>query len=59
MTNKNRSETENSFASVENIVEKGENNGYQHFLLFPQCFLEPCSLWLLQQEIVMSRVTYG
>ena len=26
---------------VENIVEKGENTGYQHFLLFPQCFLFP------------------
>ena len=24
---------------VENIVRKGENAGYQHFLLFPQCFL--------------------
>ena len=23
---------------VENIVRKGENVGYQHFLLFPQCF---------------------
>ena len=23
---------------VENIVEKGENAGYQHFLLFPRCF---------------------
>ena len=23
---------------VENVVEKGENAGYQHFLLFPQCF---------------------
>ena len=23
----------------ENIVGKGENAGYQHFLLFPQCFL--------------------
>ena len=23
---------------VENIVGKGENGGYQHFLLFPQCF---------------------
>ena len=22
---------------VETIVEKGENAGYQHFLLFPQC----------------------
>ena len=23
---------------VENILGKGENAGYQHFLLFPQCF---------------------
>ena len=23
---------------VENIVGKGENADYQHFLLFPQCF---------------------
>ena len=23
---------------VENIVGKAENAGYQHFLLFPQCF---------------------
>ena len=23
---------------VENIVGKGENAGYQHFLLFPQCY---------------------
>ena len=23
---------------LENIVEKGENAGYWHFLLFPQCF---------------------
>ena len=23
---------------VENMVGKGENAGYQHFLLFPQCF---------------------
>ena len=26
------------FHRVENIVEKGVNAGYQHFLLFPQCF---------------------
>ena len=26
------------FDQVENIVEKGENAGNQHFLLFPQCF---------------------
>ena len=24
---------------LENIVERGENAGNQHFLLFPQCFL--------------------
>ena len=23
---------------IENIVGKGENAGYQHFLLFPRCF---------------------
>ena len=28
------------FDRVENIVGKGENAGYQHFLLFPQCFLK-------------------
>ena len=27
-----------AFDKVENIVGKGENAGYQHFLLFPQCF---------------------
>ena len=26
------------FGRVKNIVEKGENAGYQHFLLFQQCF---------------------
>ena len=28
------------FGRVENIVGKGENAGYQHFLVFPQCFLK-------------------
>ena len=28
------------FHMVENFVGKGENAGYQHFLLFPQCFLK-------------------
>ena len=28
------------FQTVKNIVEKGENAGNQHFLLFPQCFQE-------------------
>ena len=26
------------FERVENIAGKGENAGFQHFLLFPQCF---------------------
>ena len=26
------------FDRVENIVGKGENACYQHFILFPQCF---------------------
>ena len=26
---------------LENIVGKGENDGYQHFLLFPLCFQKP------------------
>ena len=26
------------FDRIENIVGKGENAGYPHFLLFPQCF---------------------
>ena len=29
------------FDSVENIVGKGENAGYQRFLHFPQCFEKP------------------
>ena len=31
------------FERVENIVGKGENAGYQHFLLFPQCFQKASS----------------
>ena len=27
------------FQRTENIAEKEENAGYQHFLLFPQCFI--------------------
>ena len=32
------------FHRVENIVEKGGNAGYQHFLLFPQYFQVAFSL---------------
>ena len=34
------------FDRVENILGKGENAGYQHFLLFPKCFQKPLSLTL-------------
>ena len=37
---------------VENIVGKGENAGYQHFLLFPQCFQKSCFLRSLKVGIV-------
>ena len=37
---------------LENIVGKGENAGYQHFLLFLQCFL------LHQREIVILGTFY-
>ena len=31
------------FDRVKNTVGKGENAGYQHFLLFSQCFSKPSS----------------
>ena len=37
---------------VENIVGKGENAGYQHFLLFPQCFQKASLLGSLKVGIV-------
>ena len=37
---------------VENIVGKGENACYQHFLLFPQCFQKCSSSGLLKVGIV-------
>ena len=42
---------------VENIVGKGENTGYQHFLLFLQCFQKPSISRLLKVGIVWERVT--
>ena len=43
------------FDRVENTVGKGENAGYQHFLLFPQYFPKPPSLGLLKVGIVWIR----
>jgi hypothetical protein len=37
---------------VENIVGKGENAGYQHFLLFPQSFQKTSYTGLLKVGIV-------
>ena len=37
---------------VENIVGKGENAGYQHVLLFPQCFQNVSFPGLFKEEIV-------
>ena len=40
------------FDRVENSVGKGENAGFQHFLLFPKCFPKLPSLRLLKLWIV-------
>ena len=47
------------FYRVENIVGKGENAGYQHFLLFPQCFqkaslLGSLKMWELSGKELMQ-----
>ena len=44
---------------VENIVGKGENAGYQHFLLFPQCFQKPSFSGLLKEGIVLEKEGTG
>ena len=40
------------FERAVNTVGKGENAGYQHFLLFPQCFPKASSSGLLKVGIV-------
>ena len=40
------------FDRAENTVGKGENAGYQHVLLFPQCFPKLSSVGSLKVEIV-------
>ena len=37
---------------IENVVGKGENAGFQQFLLFPQCFQKPSHSRLLKVGIV-------
>ena len=44
------------FDRTENIVGKGENVGYQHFLLFLQGFQRASYTGLLKVEILWERV---
>ena len=44
------------FGRLENIVGKGENVDYQHFLPFPQCFLKASFSRLLKVWIVWERI---
>ena len=44
------------FDQVENIVGKGENAGFQHFLLFPQCFQKATFSLFLKVGIVWQNV---
>ena len=39
---------------LENIVGKEENDGYQHFLLYPQCFLKNFKVANSQDCVVKS-----
>ena len=40
------------FQKAKNIVGKGENAGYQHFLLFPKCFQKISFTGLIKVGIV-------
>ena len=44
---------------VENIVGKGENAGYQHFLLFQRSFQKASISGLLRVGTVWQRVNWG
>ena len=46
------------FRQVKITLGKGENAGYQHFLLFPKCFQKPPSLELLKVGIVYKKLTH-
>ena len=45
------------FDKVENFVEKVENAGYRHFLLFPQCLPKLSVSGSLKLRIVWLRLT--
>ena len=40
---------------VENIVGKGENAGFQHFLLFPQCLQKPSFLGVVKKSALCGK----
>ena len=40
------------------VLGKGENAGFQHFLLFPKCFQKASSSSLFKVEIVWQRVKH-
>ena len=46
------------FDLVENIERKGENAGYQRFLLFPQCFQKGFFLGWLKLGIVCNLCNF-
>ena len=43
---------------IENIVGKGENAGYQYFLLFPQCFQKLPFSWSQLCDKELKSVSY-
>ena len=43
------------FDRVENTVGKGENAGYHHFLLFPQCFPKSSSSGVVKSQDCMVK----
>ena len=44
--------------SVENIVGKGKNAGYQHFLLFPECFPGYQKSGLCDKDLIICLTFY-
>ena len=44
------------YDGVETIVGRGENAGYQHFLLFPHWFQKASTIGLFGVRIVLERV---
>ena len=43
------------YGSVENIVGKRENAGYQHFLLFQQCFQKSFLLGFVKSRVCVLK----